>query len=109
MFVRRLVTKLGYRYRLHTKDLPGKPDLVFRSRKRAIFVHGCFWHLHSECREGRVPNTKAGYWAPKLLRNVERDKLHLEKLEEDGWRVMVIWECELADATLTDRISTFLE
>jgi DNA mismatch endonuclease (patch repair protein) len=108
MFVRKLVTKLGYRYRLHVKDLPGKPDLVIRRLKRAIFVHGCFWHLHADCREGRIPSSRTGYWAPKLLRNVERDKAHLETLEKIGWRVLVIWECELADNNLSNRIDAFL-
>jgi DNA mismatch endonuclease, patch repair protein len=107
--VRKLVTKLGYRYRLHVKDLPGKPDIVIRRLKRAIFVHGCFWHLHDACREGRIPGSRTGYWAPKLLRNVQRDQAHLEQLEKSGWRVLVIWECELVDSELVNRLSAFLE
>src|ERR1700761_3512616 len=73
LVVRRLLHGLGYRYRLHRKDLPGKPDLVFTKRKKVIFVHGCFWHQHSECREGRIPGSRLDYWEAKLKRNVERD------------------------------------
>src|ERR1700753_4107038 len=78
--VRSLVHKLGYRFRLHRKDLPGKPDIVFPGRRKAIFVHGCFWHQHANCPEGRLPRTRSEYWTPKLTRNVERDRNHLEKL-----------------------------
>jgi len=73
MRVRRLIHTLGYRYRLHRKDLPGKPDLVFPGRRCVIFVHGCFWHQHAGCREGRPPRSNSGYWTPKLSRTVERD------------------------------------
>ena len=97
MLVRRLVHGLGYRYRLHAKDLPGKPDLVFRSRKKVIFVHGCFWHQHKGCREGRVPTSRESYWAPKLARNVERDREHIRALKLLGWRTLVLWECQLGN------------
>ncbi len=92
--VRRLLHSLGYRYRLHAKELPGKPDIVFRGRKRAIFVHGCFWHQHEQCREGRFPGTRPEYWVPKLGRNVERDRSNSAQLVEAGWQVLIIWECE---------------
>ncbi|WP_299955406.1 very short patch repair endonuclease [uncultured Roseobacter sp.] len=94
MVVRRLVHGLGYRYRLHRKDLPGKPDLVFVSRRSVVFVHGCFWHQH-DCRDGRVPSSNREYWELKLARNVERDRKTRRELEAAGWRVLVIWECEL--------------
>ena len=84
MAVRRLVHGLGYRYRLHRKDLPGRPDLTFGPKRKVIFVHGCFWHQHSQCREGRPPGSNAGYWGPKLARNVERDAQHLASLKELG-------------------------
>lgn len=100
---------MGYRYRLHAKELPGKPDVVFRRLKRAIFVHGCFWHQHVECREGRLPGTRPEYWIPKLGRNVQRDHEHVESLNAAGWRVLTIWECQTDDmAALEELIRTFL-
>src|SRR5437588_5757441 len=83
--VRSLIHRLGYRFRLHRKDLPGKPDLVFSSRRKVIFVHGCFWHQHAGCREGRVPGTRRDYWGSKLRRNQERDAENQARLEEAGW------------------------
>ncbi len=93
--VRRMIHQMGYRYRLHRKDLPGKPDMVFPSRKAVIFVHGCFWHLHPGCREGRIPSSRRDYWEPKLLGNVRRDQEVVKKLIESGWRVLIVWECEV--------------
>jgi DNA mismatch endonuclease (patch repair protein) len=111
--VRSLVHNMGYRYRLHAKDLPGKPDLVFRSRKKVVFVHGCFWHQHSKpsCKDGRAPKSNLNYWAGKLARNVERDLQNLDDLNTMGWEVLVLWECEiLKDLTeLSGRIHQFLE
>jgi len=93
MIVRSLVHRMGYRYRLHRKDLPGKPDLVFPSRRKIIFVHGCFFHLH-DCSYGRVvPKTNAEFWQNKRQGNVERDNRNLEALENDGWSVLIVWEC----------------
>jgi DNA mismatch endonuclease (patch repair protein) len=109
ILVRKMVTRLGYRYRLHLKDLPGKPDLTFRKRKCVIFVHGCFWHQHDACREGRIPSTRKEYWVPKLAGNVARDLNHLRALENRGWRVLTIWECETNDPELAKRIKNFLE
>ena len=111
LIVRRLVHSLGYRYRLHRKDLPGKPDLVFGPRKRVIFVHGCFWHQHDDpnCRDGRMPKSRLDYWEPKLRRNLERDKDNQRKLEQAGWKVLIVWECETKDAAkLTEKLTTFL-
>jgi len=109
LVVRRLVHSLGYRYRLHRKDLPGKPDLVFGPRRKVIFVHGCFWHQHEGCPEGRMPKSNQGYWAPKLNRNVERDQRVQRELADAGWDVMVIWECETPDAeALKGRLRGFL-
>jgi len=110
MLVRKMVHAMGYRYRLHGKDLPGKPDLVFRGRKKVIFVHGCFWHLHSSCREGRIPSSRREYWTPKLNRNQSRDADHLSALNTAGWQVLVVWECETKNINLLkDRIRGFLE
>ncbi|MFN0193008.1 MAG: very short patch repair endonuclease [Aestuariivirga sp.] len=97
LLVRSLVHRLGYRYRLHVRDLPGKPDLVFRSRKKAIFVHGCFWHQHAKtsCLDGRAPKSNLGYWAGKLARNVARDAENAEALRAMGWKVLVVWECDV--------------
>lgn len=110
--VRRTVHKMGFRYRLHQKNLPGKPDLVFSSRRKIIFVHGCFWHGHKKtsCLDGRIPKSRRNYWVPKLTRNRERDEAAVGQLKKDGWRVLVIWECETAEIeTLAGRIRRFLQ
>ena len=113
MLVRSMVHRMGYRFRLHSKDLPGKPDLVFRSRKKVIFVHGCFWHQHRkvECLDGRQPKSNTNYWAKKLARNVERDASNTMELLALGWKVLVLWECEVlgANIALERRIRQFLE
>lgn len=109
LLVRRLVHRLGYRYRLHRKDLPGKPDLAFIGRKKAIFVHGCFWHQHPGCPEGRPPGSNQSYWEPKLQRNIERDTASIQELANRGWQTLVLWECELRDIDdLTRRLLRFL-
>ena len=109
MIVRRLAHALGYRFRLHRKDLPGKPDLVFPGRRKVIFVHGCFWHGHECARGSRQPKQNAEYWRNKIARNVERDADNLQALERLGWQTQVIWECEMKDrATLADRLKAFL-
>ena len=115
MAVRRITHAMGYRYRLHGKDLPGKPDLVFPSRRKVIFVHGCFWHQHASpaCKIARRPRSNQSYWLPKLERNAERDIEHQSKLAESGWDVLVIWECETRTDSSGDmvanRIRDFLE
>jgi DNA mismatch endonuclease (patch repair protein) len=107
MIVRRLVYGLGYRYRLHRKDLPGAPDLVFPGRRKVIFVHGCFWHRHDGC--GRLPKSRLDFWVPKLEANRLRDRRHRDALEALGWNVIVVWECEMKDRTrLAERIDSFL-
>jgi len=106
--VRRLLHAAGFRYRLHAKDLPGKPDIVFPSRRKVIFVHGCFWHGHDCARGARMPKTNADYWSAKIARNVERDARHLEALRVDGWRTLVVWECEIRKPTLLARLKRFV-
>lgn len=106
--VRRLLYSLGYRYRLHRKDLPGKPDIVFPGRRKVIFVHGCFWHPHESCRISHAPRTNLDYWKPKLARNVSRDLVTQKALAEMGWKTFVIRECEIA-VDLKDRLTNFLE
>lgn len=98
MKVRKALTRLGARYRLHRKDLPGNPDIVMPGRRLAIFVHGCFWHGHDCARGARVPKQNREYWVTKVGRNVARDGRSAEALAAQGWRVEVIWECELRDA-----------
>ena len=108
MAVRSLIHRFGYRFRLHRKDLPGTPDLVFPSRRKVIFVHGCFWHAH-HCKPGLTPNTNRDFWLPKLKQNAERDRRNLEALKASGWGCLVIWQCELKDsAELEDRIRNYL-
>ena len=108
MAVRRMVWAMGYRYRLHAKELPGKPDLVFRPRRKAIFVHGCFWHQHRGCREGRVPGSNLDYWPEKLRNNVRRDERNLRRLRRAGWKVLVLWECQVRRQAVQARIARFL-
>lgn len=110
MAVRKLVYSLGYRYRLHSPDLPGKPDLAFRNRRKVIFVHGCFWHQHDnkKCLDGRRPKSNIGYWNPKLEGNVARDKRNRAALKKAGWDVLVIWDCETQSPHLKSRIDKFL-
>ncbi|WP_428386968.1 very short patch repair endonuclease [Mucisphaera sp.] len=94
MLVRSLVHRMGYRFRLHHRDLPGRPDLVFPSRRKVIFVHGCFWHQHPGCRYATRPATRPEFWATKLDGNRERDQKVLRELHQLGWDVAVIWECQ---------------
>ena len=109
MRVRAIVHGMGYRYRLHRKDLPGKPDLVFPARKKVIFVHGCFFHIHN-CRYGQVvPRTNAEFWAKKRRSNVERDAKNIAALQEMGWQVLTVWECETkSPESLPEKLSGFL-
>lgn len=93
--VRKILTALGYRYRLNVKALPGKPDIVLRKYNSVIFVHGCFWHLHSKCRDGTIPKTRTEYWKNKLLKNKERDARNIKELKKLGWKVLRLWECEI--------------
>jgi DNA mismatch endonuclease (patch repair protein) len=108
MTVRRLVHALGYRYRLHRKDLPGCPDLVFPARQKAIFIHGCFWHGHNCPRGARVPKTNTEYWAGKIARNRVRDRKVRASLRAVGWTTMVIWECQTRRPNLIARLKRFL-
>jgi DNA mismatch endonuclease (patch repair protein) len=100
MVVRRLLFSLGYRYRLHDRSLPGSPDIVFKRKKKAIFVHGCFWHRHDGCALARLPKSRLDFWVPKLEGNRERDARKLLQLKSLGWDAFVIWECELKDLNL---------
>ena len=109
--VRRLIHGMGYRYRLHGKGLPGKPDIVFSPRRKVIFVHGCFWHQHPSpvCLDSRVPKSNLGYWKPKLERTKQRDASNQNLLIDMGWESLIIWECELRDIpALRSRIQGFL-
>ena len=108
--VRRLVHRLGYRFRLYRADLPGKPDLAFVSRQAVIFVNGCFWHGHGCKRGARLPKTNSGYWISKIARNAKRDQRNLSRLRRAGWRVLIVWECQLTDENkIATRIKRFLD
>jgi DNA mismatch endonuclease, patch repair protein len=101
--VRKAAHKLGYRFRLHRSDLPGSPDLVFPSKNVALFVHGCFWHRHEDCRYSYRPKSNIEFWQRKFKNNVARDGRAKVELERMGWRVVIIWECEIADSHGLDR------
>jgi DNA mismatch endonuclease, patch repair protein len=110
MLVRRGLHRLGFRYVLHDRRLPGSPDLTFPSRKKAIFVHGCFWHQHEGCRFATVPSTRPEFWGPKLKANRDRDAAAVQALKREGWKVRIVWECELARPELViARLVKFLE
>ncbi len=110
MAVRRLLHGLGYRYRLHAPDLPGRPDVVFRGRRKVIFIHGCFWHQHEGCRDATAPKTRVAFWQAKFKGNKERDRASVRALARLGWKVLVVWECETRKLdTLSNRLTAFLE
>ena len=110
MVVRRLLHRSGFRYRLHAPELPGRPDIVFRKRRKVIFVHGCFWHGH-DCPHGRrQPRTNRRYWSTKIERNRERDSTVVHTLESGGWQVLTVWECEVGNSDKLDqRLTDFLQ
>jgi DNA mismatch endonuclease (patch repair protein) len=108
MIVRRLVFSMGYRYRLHRRDLPGCPDLVFPRFRKVLFVHGCFWHSHPGCKRATVPKSNKDYWYLKLENNRIRDDANQIALLSQGWGVMVIWECEIKNSYLAEKIRQFL-
>ncbi len=97
VIVRSIVHRLGFRFRLHKSGLPGSPDIVLKKYKTVIFVHGCFWHQHKGCKRSNIPKTNQKYWIPKLERNLERDRINKRDLKKDGWKVIVLWECQMRD------------
>ncbi|HZV61790.1 MAG TPA: very short patch repair endonuclease [Methylophilaceae bacterium] len=107
LFVRKVLTKLGYRYRIHARKVPGKPDIVFTKRRKVLFVHGCFWHGHKGCARGAIADSD--FWRKKINANIERDERILLQLSKDDWSHLVIWECELRDMTqITAKLTLFL-
>lgn len=109
MLVRKLLSAQGYRYRLHRKDLPGRPDIVFPGRRKVIFVNGCFWHGHG-CKKGRLPKSRLQYWSPKIADNRKRDGRNITKLRRSGWGAMTVWQCQLKDINaLIVKIRRFLK
>lgn len=107
--VRSMVHRMGFRFRLHRKDLAGNPDLVFPRLQKIVFVHGCFWHGHDCARGARIPKANAGYWRAKIARNSVRDAANLRALKAEGWRVAVVWECALKNpARVASRLARFL-
>lgn len=112
MRLRRLLHRLGNRYRLHARNLPGKPDLVFKSRSKVVWVHGCFWHRHLDpaCKLSRIPKSRGEFWVPKLEGNRLRDLKNESRLRDQGWDYLIVWECELQDEVkLANRVCNFLE
>lgn len=108
MLVRRALFAAGYRFRLHRTDLPGAPDIALPGRKIAIFAHGCFWHMHSGCKNAKLPSTRTEFWRDKLQGNVSRDRRAIAALVENGWRVLTVWECATRDPTVLEGLSTSL-
>jgi DNA mismatch endonuclease, patch repair protein len=107
--VRRILHSLGFRYRIHFKGLPGKPDIVFTRKRKVIFVHGCFWHHHPNCKRAAMPSSNSEYWREKLAYNRRRDANHLVALQEAGWKSLVVWECETRQLQkLAGRLEEFL-
>lgn len=104
LFVRSILHSMGYRFRIHKKDLPGQPDIVLAKYKTVIFINGCFWHQHEKCRRSNIPKTNKDYWIPKLKRVKERDKENYKTLKSAGWKVLVVWECILKD---TENLKTY--
>ncbi|MBM3114244.1 very short patch repair endonuclease [Jeongeupia naejangsanensis] len=110
LLVRRLVHGMGYRFRLHRRDLPGTPDLVFPGLGKVIFVHGCFWHRHVGCALARLPKSRVDFWLPKLTANAERDARNVRALRRLGWGVLTLWECQLGNTVkLANKIRRFLD
>lgn len=109
MKVRRLLFAMGYRYRLHRRDLPGAPDIVFAGRRKIIFIHGCFWHGHDCARGARQPKTNAVYWSEKIARNKARDGKNIQTLQSKGWSVLILWECLLRSSDLDQELRRFLD
>jgi DNA mismatch endonuclease (patch repair protein) len=107
--VRKFLYALGFRFRLHVKTLPGSPDIVFLARKKAIFVHGCFWHSHPRCARGKKPTSNIAFWNQKLQMNVTRDKNAKSSLSQRGWRVLTLWECEIRNRAFEKKVFNFLE
>ncbi len=109
MIVRRFLYHHGFRYRLHVKELPGKPDIVLHKYKTVIFVHGCFWHGHQGCKISHIPRSNTDYWDAKLSRNCDRDSENISSLEKQGYKVIVIFECNLADKVASQTLSAMHE
>ena len=109
MIVRSLLHRMGYRFRLHLKDLPGKPDIVLPKFKAIIFVHGCFWHRHINCKYAYTPKSRQEFWEAKFKSNTKRDKIVRRQLEEKGWKLLIIWECELSDVeSVKNKLKNYL-
>jgi DNA mismatch endonuclease (patch repair protein) len=109
MIVRRKLHSLGFRFRLYSKKLPGKPDIVLPKYRSVVLVHGCFWHHHTECPKSRLPASNAEFWRNKILRNVRRDEQNIAELIRLGWRVLVIWECEIKNGSYMESLNKFLQ
>jgi DNA mismatch endonuclease (patch repair protein) len=107
--LRSLLFANGLRYRLHRKDLSGKPDIVFQKYRTVLFVHGCFWHFHAACREGRIPASNSSFWQEKLSKNISRDAANQLKLKEAGWKVIVVWECEIEKKMNAENLRELVE
>lgn len=110
LIVRSLLHSMGYRFRLHRSDLPGKPDITLPKFKKVVFVHGCFWHGHKDCRRSKRPTTNKKFWNEKLNKNIERDKVNIKSIKDLGWDSLVVWSCEVSDINqLENKLVSFIE
>ncbi|NGP89191.1 very short patch repair endonuclease [Fodinibius halophilus] len=112
LFIRSLTHRMGYRFRLHRKDLPGTPDLVFPKYNSVIFVHGCYWHGHEDCKKASIPDTNTEFWKNKIQKNIDRDHRNYKELEELGWEYLIIWQCEIREENIPElkkKIDSFLQ
>ncbi len=110
MLVRSLLHRMGFRFRLHTKDLPGKPDITLPKHKKVIFIHGCFWHGHIDCPRSKRPSTNVKFWNEKIDGNIKRDKKNIQSLENQDWKTLILWTCEIKDQkTLESKLTSFME
>ena len=108
LLVRRALFAAGFRYRLHRRSLPGSPDIVLPSRRAVIFVHGCFWHQHEQCKFAKIPASRSEFWIEKLAKNIERDRKDIGRLQKDGWRVLTVWECATRDSQILNSLGSLL-
>lgn len=109
ILIRKFLHANGLRYKIHDNKLPGKPDIVLPKYKTVIFIHGCFWHSHADCKYAKFPKTNSSYWTPKIIHNTVKDKQHIRLLKQDGWKIIVLWTCKLKSKTINETSAALLK